>query len=111
MKRFLSLFVLIALLATLLVSCNLPGHEHTFAEEWTSDSDYHWHACTASEECTEKSDSAAHDYETTTDAAGKLINLCKVCGYSNEKVSTAPAHDHVFAEEYAHSSGYATKKQ
>lgn len=50
-------------------------HTHTFAEEWSSDAENHWHASTCDHK-DEKSDVAAHVDE---DGDG----MCDVCKYSN----------------------------
>ena len=86
-----------------LASCD--DHEHVFEDKWTSDSDYHWHAC-ENANCDEYEDKDEHDFELTYDENGDPYNKCKVCGKKNTKVSTAPAHDHVFAEEYTSSENF-----
>lgn len=48
---------------------------HSFSKEWSSDSENHWHACTADKNCTEKADLAAH---ADNDGDG----CCDVCGKS-----------------------------
>ena len=48
---------------------------HSFSKEWSSDSENHWHACTADKNCTEKTDLAAH---ADNDGDG----CCDVCGKS-----------------------------
>ena len=77
MKKHL-LFVPV-LLAGLLASCgNQPGpdpeppHTHTFATEWTNDSNQHWHAATCGHDV--KSNLEAHN---DTNGDGK----CDVCNY------------------------------
>lgn len=55
---------------TLAIVLPLTIHSHPFAEEWSVNSTYHWHACT-NEECDKIKDKAEHDF----DADGK----CKVC--------------------------------
>ena len=105
MKKIISLILTFVLIAATLISC-VQSHDHVFSETWTNDSDYHWHACTAEDDCSEQGEKAAHDYEVVPNAEGKLVNLCKVCGYFNEKVSTAPAHDHVFSDEYVNSENF-----
>lgn len=106
MKRIISLLLIFALAAIALISCVPANHEHAYSAEWSSDSDYHWHACTAVADCSEKGEKAAHDYDIAVDEEGKLINKCLVCGYSNEKVNTAPEHEHVFGEEYSKSENF-----
>ena len=105
MKKIISLLLIFVFAAISLISCT-SNHEHVYSEEWSSDSDYHWHACTAEEDCSEKGEKAAHDYDITVDEEGKLINKCLVCGYSNEKVNTAPEHEHTFSDKYSKSENF-----
>ena len=103
MKRIVSFICLISLLAMSLSSCALFGaeeHEHAFAQEWKSDSDYHWHACTVDSACKEQGERALHDFEVDLDGEGGSVNKCKTCGYTNNRVSTAPEHEHTFGTEY-----------
>ena len=62
-------------------------HTHKFSENWTSDSEYHWHAATC-EHAEEVSDKAAHtfgDYvsnnDATTESDGTKTRKCSVCIY------------------------------
>ena len=48
-------------------------HDHSYAEEWSSDAESHWHDATCKHE-EEKSDAAAHAYTNACDAD------CDVCG-------------------------------
>ena len=102
MKRILATVCMLLLLTVAMASCDLL-HEHSFSEEWKSDSDYHWNPCTVNETCTEQGNRAAHEFESDIDEDGKPLNTCKVCGYQNYRVSTAPEHEHTFGTEY-HSS-------
>ena len=57
-------------------------HEHTFAEEWKMNENFHWKECTG---CKEKLESAEHEYdwtatkEATCTEEGTKIGTCKVC--------------------------------
>ena len=107
MRKIISLITALTVTALLLSSCEyLAQHDHSFAEELTYDSDYHWNACLVTEECTVMSNRAPHELEVTPNEEGKLVNVCKVCGYTNERVSTAGEHDHVFAESYSNSENF-----
>ena len=109
MKKSVSILCVLSLLVVMLASCNsvdTPDHEHKFASEWTKDTDYHWHACTANENCQERGDKAAHDYISDLDDDGNPINVCKVCGYKNDRVSTAPEHEHTFGTEYKYGDNF-----
>ena len=64
-------------------------HDHTFAEEWTSDATHHWHAATC-EHKTEVSGKADHTFgeyisnnDATTEADGTKTRECSVCGYKD----------------------------
>lgn len=104
MKRIAVVCLLIMALV-ILSSCG--SHEHTFAtDKWEKDADYHWHACTAEDGCTEQGDKAAHDFEVVINDAGKPINRCKVCSATDENVSTAPQHEHVFAEQISKNNNF-----
>lgn len=50
-----------------------PGHEHSYSDEWSSDENFHWHACTDSD-CDDSIDSAEHDGD-----------ICSVCGYEKKE--------------------------
>lgn len=105
MRRILSVLCLLAMLVGVLAACDV--HEHVFdTEKWTSDADFHWHACTVVDGCIEKADKAEHDFEVTVDEEGKPINRCKVCGATNDKVPTAPEHEHTFGDKLATSDNF-----
>ncbi len=107
MKKFLAILCLLALMVTMLVSCEEDFHEHMFSEDsYASDSDYHWRPCVAINGCSEKSEKAEHVFEISVNAEGKTVNVCTVCGASNDKVSTAPEHEHTFAKEYQSSENF-----
>ena len=106
MKKFLLVFSVIAIMLSVFTACNADMHEHTFASEWSTDEDYHWHACTAADGCTEQDSKAAHDFEVVVDKNDKPMNKCKVCGYTNDKVSTAPEHEHVFEDKYSSNENF-----
>lgn len=103
MKKIISFVLVLTLSIGLLISCD---HEHSYSDDWTYDSDFHWHACTESDDCDEKGEKSAHDFAVIPNEDGKLINKCNVCGYSNEKVSTAPEHEHTYSDEYSYSENY-----
>ncbi len=104
MKKLISVFSFIVVLLLVFTACE--AHEHDYSDDWSSDADYHWHECTAVDGCPEVSDKADHDFEVVEDENGNPKNKCKVCGYTNDNVNTAPAHDHVFAEEYSISENF-----
>ena len=79
-----------------------PGvydHDHDFADGWTSDADYHWHACkvkTKGVPCDEKEDYAEHDWDAGVEvkaaqayAPGTKRYTCQTC--NRTKVVDIPA--------------------
>ena len=105
MKKTLSVLCVLAMLITMLAACDT--HEHTFAtDKWEKDADFHWHPCTAVEGCTAQGEKAAHDFEVVVNAEGKPTNQCKTCGATNDKVSTAPEHEHTFADKFESSENF-----
>ena len=82
-KSFLAIMVLM-LAIVLLTACNKDG-KHNFAEEWSNDETYHWHAC-ADKGCKETKDKAEHTWdggnvtvEPTTEQKGTMVYTCTVC--------------------------------
>lgn len=92
LKKIISLVLAITILASMscvLASCSLipggnqgsndqqggnePQHEHTFATQWSSDAENHWHGATCGHN-EEKADLAAHKDNNRDDA-------CDACGY------------------------------
>lgn len=107
MKKILSILCLLALMLTMFASCEEEMHEHIFSkDEWASDSDYHWHPCVAVDGCSEKGEKAAHEFELGVDKDGNVVNICTVCGADNDKVPSAPEHEHTFANEYESSENF-----
>ena len=64
------------------------GHQHTFSEEWSANTTYHWHDSACGHDV--YSDLAAHDFTSDDD--------CIECGYIDEE---SPNHKHTFAEEWS----------
>lgn len=74
-------------------------HIHTFAESWTNDSDYHWHAATC-EHSDEISGKAKHSYGSD--------DKCTDCGYEKPSQGSQPSegHTHTYSDEWAHDGTY-----
>ena len=79
--------------------------DHTYAVEWSSDKDAHWHAADCGHDL--KADVSTHDWnegeitlQPTEEADGEKTYKCVVCG--TEKTETIPAliHEHTFADEW-----------
>ena len=75
-------------------------HTHTWATEWSSDGESHWHACTG-EGCTAIADEALHTWDegevteqATYDAPGKEVFTCTVCGYEREEAIAQLQHNY-----------------
>lgn len=66
-----------------------PEHVHVFANEWSKNSEVHWHAATCGHDV--KGDEAAHTFGAWTVNGEKHEHSCTVCGY---KVSA----DHEWGE-------------
>ena len=89
--------------AFMLTGC---GHKHSASTEWSKDETHHWHSCTNGDDCTEKIDSAEHDWnegEITTAPTctedGVKTFTCSVC--SQTKTETLPASGHSFETEWS----------
>ena len=79
-------------------TCNGCGGErtisHKFGEEWISDENGHWHACTV---CGEKADTANH---TPGEPAGEYTDqTCTICQYV---LAPALGHTHKYDKTFAH---------
>ena len=76
--------LMLVLSLSVLTACNKDG-KHNFAEEWSNDETYHWHAC-ADKGCKETKDKAEHSWnggnvtvEPTTEKEGAMVYTCTVC--------------------------------
>ena len=90
------------------IVCEVCGYEsiktlpvlvgHSAAAEWSSDEDYHWHACTAHEDCPELLDKAEHEWtetgrtEATATENGKVTYDCSVCKATKEEILYYDGH-------------------
>ena len=102
--RIVMLVFLVLVLLVALVSCSVDAgsgttdagntgggtHAHTYADAWTSDADYHWHAATCGH-ADEVKDKAAHTYEN---------GACTVCGRAE------PVHKHTYADAWTSDAEY-----
>lgn len=80
----LAIALMLVLSLSVLTACNKDG-KHNFAEEWSHDETYHWHAC-ADKDCKEIKDKAEHSWnggnvtvEPTTEKEGAMVYTCTVC--------------------------------
>ncbi len=104
MKKLLSVFCLLAMLIGVFAACE--AHEHEFESDWSSDDDYHWHACVAIDGCPEEEDKEEHDFEVVLNKKGNPINKCKVCGETNSNVSSATEHEHTYEDKLTASDNF-----
>ncbi len=86
MKRVSILVLVFTLVALMLASCGLGGHEHTFSTDWSKDETNHWITCT---------DTACADVKVANEAHKDVNNdkLCDVCGYDYTHTHTYQAAD------------------
>ena len=88
-------------------------HVHTFAEEWTSDANGHWHEATC-EHTTEVSGKAAHTFgeyvsnnDATTEADGTKTRECSVCGHEDTVTDEgSKIHVHTFSDSWSKDATY-----
>ena len=78
------------------------AHEHTYAETWTSDDTYHWHASTCGH-TDEVSGRGEHDYgaweaerAATCTADGLQVRVCQTCGHEEMQTLSMLGHDIVY---------------
>ncbi len=83
---------------------------HTFAESWTSDANYHWHASMC-EHTSEMGDRKPHSFgewtqiqTPTCDQAGEQTRVCSVCQYQDTQVVEKLAH--TFGNEWQNDQDY-----
>ena len=81
---FCAIVLMLVLSLSVLTACDKDG-KHNFAEEWSNDETYHWHAC-ADKDCKEIKDKAEHSWnggnvtvEPTTEKEGAMVYTCTVC--------------------------------
>ena len=105
MKKQIGLFTAILFaVSTLMVSCSSEVHEHTFAEEWSSDETNHWHAatCGCSDVELKKTEHTFGDWtitkEPTEEAEGSQEKSCSVCEHKVTEVIAKLEHTHTFGE-------------
>ena len=94
--------VAIAIAATVVVGTTcaivlpIALHEHSYAEEWTTDATNHWHDATCKHE-EEKSDIAAHTYDNACDTDCNVCGVTRTITHDHATVLTAGETTHWFA--------------
>ena len=88
------------------------AHTHKFAESWSKDGTYHWHAATCGH-TTEVSGKAAHSFgdwtvtkAATEEAEGSRERSCTVCGYTATEAIEKLGHTHKFAKDWTKDGTY-----
>ena len=103
MKKRIALVLSVICLLALLVALASCGHEHAPGKDWQKDATNHWKVCSVEgEECAEKLNVAAHDYETVTKDStctekGLITKTCKVCGFEQKTDVAVKPHDYADA--------------
>lgn len=92
--------------------------EHIFAEEYSSEDEYHWFSCT-NEECTERYLFTEHSYtkleivkDPTCSEEGIMNHICEVCGHTkSEAIPVSNTHNfndsYVQIDEHTHAKACA----
>ena len=86
----------------------IPALGHSYADEWSKDKDFHWHACKNC--CGEKTDVASHTYnwtevkEATEKEEGLEKGVCSVCEYETTRAIPKKDHEHKYSDEW-HKNG------
>lgn len=75
-----------------------PKLEHHYSEEWTTNSIYHYHACTDEGYEDLKKDEAKHEFVSsfvapTNEADGYMYRKCSVCNYETKTYLTKAEYD------------------
>lgn len=97
--------ILFISLTIIFASCtNATKHEHTFSDEWSSDSYSHWHSATC-EHSDLKKDEKGHTFgdwievkAATLQSKGLKKRVCNICGY--ELFESIACHTHSYTENH-----------
>ena len=92
-KRAAALTVALAMLGSVSALAACSTHEHTFADTWTYDETYHWHAATC-DDTDEVRDRAEHEWVVSSETEDRIVYSCG-CGATR-------THDHTFAENWTY---------
>lgn len=89
----------------------VTGHTHTFADEWTTDATYHWHAATCGHSLSKDKD--AHEFgkgeitkQPTEEEEGITSYFCKTCGYEKQESINKLPHTHKYATDWTSDADY-----
>ena len=88
------------------------AHTHTYADAWSYDNTYHFHASTCGH-ASEVSGKAAHTYgewivdrEATENAVGAKHRMCTVCNKVENVEIPELSHTHTYAEAWSYDDSY-----
>ena len=88
-----------------------PIHTHRFADVWSKDADYHWHAATCGHNV--EKDKAAHVWDSgsittpaTIDAEGVKTLTCTVCGATKTETIERISHTHTYSDVWSKDDAY-----
>ncbi len=87
-------------------------HQHTFSDSWSFNNQTHWHASTCEHSGIRK-DEELHDFDVvetpaTFEKEGKLVYTCKVCYYSETKITPVLTHNYSSSWESDRTSHWHT---
>lgn len=74
----------------------IPQKTHTYSSAWSTDAEYHWHACTDAGYESLAQDKALHVYDSAEDMT------CDTCGYT--RTAEPPSHTHTWAAAWSSNS-------
>ena len=93
-----------------------PDHVHTYADSWSKDENYHWHAATC-EHTTEVKDKAAHIWNAgeitipaMEDSEGEKTYTCTICGATKTEAINKLSHIHAFGDWESYTDATCTAK-
>lgn len=89
-KRLCTLVTTFLVISAFFMSCGQSPHEHSFATEWSTDAENHWHAATC-EHSDQVSEKGAHTFGEWVETTENKTRECSVCGY--KEVSENCTHE------------------
>lgn len=107
MKKKAALAILTLIATGCVMGAAACGHTHTFAEAWSTDAEYHWHAATCGHaEAETKEAHAFGEWIVQTPATetqeGTKSRSCGTCGYVDLQTIPKAEHEHTFSEKWTY---------
>ena len=92
-------------------SIDVLDHTHTYSEQWSYDSEYHWHDCTCGyNDIAGISTHNFSDWETVKPARDEIYGLekrtCLTCGYVQKRSVQPLPHTHSYSTEWSNDENY-----